>query len=115
MKKLRYFSLVGALLLGADFASAQQATIISPVADNAYKVIEYTISRPNVVVRLRITDASDNSKQFVTIVDNDTAAFYQALDTPVVNESGGIIRKREARVLKRLLDAGLLPGVNIQP
>lgn len=99
----------------SSITSAQQATIISPVADSAYKVLEYTIARQQVIVRLRITDASDNSKQFVTIVDNDTAAFLQALDTAIANEAGGVIRKREARVLKRLQNAGLLPGVNVEP
>ena len=94
---------------------AQELTITAPVADAKYKIIEYTISKPNVVIRLRINDAAENTKNIVTVIDNDTQAFLQAFDTPVVNEAGGIIRKREARVLKRLADAGLLNGVDLIP
>lgn len=106
---------LGAVVLLAVGVFAQEATINSPVPDAKYKVLEYTISKPDVIVRLRITDASDNTKTYVTIIDNDTAAFLQALDQAIPNEAGGVIRKREARVLQRLLDAGLLPGVTIVP
>ena len=112
---MKRFLFLIVLLAGATGILAQQATINAPVADSAYKVVEYTILKQKVIVELRVTDAGDNSKRVLTVVDNDTQAFLQAFDTAVAGEAGGIIRKREARVLQRLLDAGLLPGVTIVP
>lgn len=112
-KQFRLAALI--VVMAGAFAAAQQATIVTPVADSNYKAVDYIISRAKVVVNLRVNDAVDNTKQFISVVDNDTQAFLQAFDTPVVNETGGIIRRREARVLKRLADAGLLPAVNVEP
>lgn len=112
-KQFRLAALI--VVMAGAFAAAQQATIVTPVADSNYKVVDYIISRAKVVVNLRVNDAVDNTKTYATIIDNDTAAFLQALDQAIPNETGGVIRKREARVLQRLLDAGLLPGVTIVP
>lgn len=118
---LLFGSMVPVILL------SQEATFtpVSVPAKAKYIVDRVVIERngPRVVVEV-LTQDSGSTTDFERVTFNvpdgahptaTTALFLAALDTAVPGETGGALRRANARVLDYLIDHGYLVGVTLVP
>lgn len=123
MKKL----LLSLLILFAVSASAQEATLNSPVArPSATKITikEINIRQTQVVVSISTQTAAGEETKYSNLVIPDSSpatstatvvGFITAFDTVRATETGSALRRFQFRVLGYLFDTGYLPGVTLVP
>lgn len=123
MKRL----LLSLLLLTAVSASAQEATLNSPVArtsESKLTVKRLDLTASQAVISLSVQDSGSNEIRYYNVVVPDPApatasasivGLVTAIDTVRATETGGVLRRLNFRILGYLLDQGYLPGVTLVP
>lgn len=121
----RILEALSLLLLLSGVASAQEATLNTPVtppAEAKYTVSSLFLNANGAVIVVEVK-TSGNAVVRTFNVDVPSAAhpsatvpgIFSALDTAVPGETGGILRRANARLLKFAIDNGYLPGVTLVP
>lgn len=115
------------LLSFAGLASAQEASLNSPVARPAeakltVKRLDLTASQA--VISISVQDSSNNEIRYYNLVVPDpspstatatVSGLVTAIDTVRATETGGVLRRLNFRILGYLFDTGYLPGVTLAP
>lgn len=126
MKPRHFISL--ALFLFAASASAQDATLVTPVtrpSEFKHTVSPskgFSVSQFGAVINMEVR-ASDNVviREYQIELPEATQpaatipAFFTAMQTVIAGETGGVMRRTNARIVKFLADNSLLPPVVVNP
>ena len=106
------------LILLAPWASAQEATLTSPVArpsEAKYKMQRVVLEAGEAYLTVSVQDSSNEEIRSITYRTVDVAGVFAAIDTVRSGETGGVLRRANFRLLGFLLDEGYLPPVSLVP
>ena len=115
------------LLSVTGLASAQEATLNSPVArpsEAKLTVKRLDLTATQAVISISVQDASNNEIRYFNVVVPDPSpatstatvpGLVTAIDTVRATETGGVLRRLNFRILGYLFDTGYLQGVTLVP
>lgn len=115
------------LLSFAGLASAQEATLNSPVsrpAEAKLTVKRLDLTATQAVISISVQDSTNSEIRYFNVVVPDPApatatatvnGLVVAIDTVRATETGGVLRRLNFRILGYLFDTGYLPGVTLVP
>lgn len=118
---------ISILLMTAVSASAQEATLNSPVArpsEAKLTVKRLDLTATQAIISISVQTAASEEVRYYNLVVPDPAPSTQsatvvglvtAIDTVRATETGGVLRRLNFRILGYLLDQGYLPGVTLAP
>ena len=123
MKRL----LLSLLILCAVSASAQEATLNSPVArpaESKLTVKRLDLTANQAVISLSVMDAASSEIRYYNVVVPDAspatstatvAGLVTAIDTAAPSETGGVLRRLHFRILTYMQGQGYIPNVTLVP
>jgi hypothetical protein len=121
MKKL----FVAVLVLVACISGAQQATLntpLQPPSEARYEVQSLFVNANGAVIVIDVKASNGVTLRSFNVDVPDAAhpgatvaAIFTALDTAVSGETGGVLRRANARLLDYCIDFGYISGVTLVP
>lgn len=116
------------LILAASTVSAQEAVLNSPVAQpsEAKYVVStekgFAVRASGVVIHMEVRSSTATGsvliREYIQELPEGSATvvgFLNAINTVIAGETGGIVRRMNARIVKYLADSSLLPPATVNP
>jgi len=113
------------ILLGAAIVGAQQANLntpIQPPSEARYEVNSLFVNANGAVIVVDVKSSGGVTLRSFNLDVPDAAhpsatvaGIFTALDSAVPGETGGVLRRANARLLNYAIDNGYLTGVTLAP